>query len=118
MQIVIGLLTDAEGEPLSVRVFSGNTADPSTVPEQIRLLQEQFQVEELIFVGDRGMVKSKGKQELEKLGLHYITALTDPQIRRLLGQGVLQLELFSEQICEVEEEGIRYAAQKRRHGSA
>lgn len=112
MQIVIGLLTDAEGEPLSVRVFSGNTADPSTVPEQIRLLQEQFQVEELIFVGDRGMVKSKGKQELEKLGLHYITALTDPQIRRLLGQGVLQLELFSEQICEVEEEGIRYVLRK------
>ena len=82
------LLTDGEGEPLSVRVFSGNTADPSTVAEQIRLLQEQFQVEELIFVGDRGMVKSKGKQELEKHGLHYITALTDPQIRRLLGEGV------------------------------
>lgn len=58
------------------------------------------------------MVKSKGKQELEKLGLHYITALTDPQIRRLLGQGVLQLELFSEQICEVEEEGIRYVLRK------
>jgi transposase len=112
MQIVIGLLTDGEGEPLSVRVFSGNTADPSTVAEQIRLLQEQFQVEELIFVGDRGMVKSKGKQELEKHGLHYITALTDPQIRRLLGEGVLQLELFSEQICEVEQEGIRYLLRK------
>jgi transposase len=112
MQIVIGLLTDGEGEPLSVRVFSGNTADPSTVPDQIRLLQEQFQVQELIFVGDRGMVKSKGKQELNKHGLHYITALTDPEIRRLLGEGVLQLELFSEQICEAEHEGIRYVLRK------
>ena len=90
----------------------GNIADPSTVDEQIHLLQEQFQVEELIFVGDRGMVKSKGKKELEKHGLHYITALTDPQIRRLLGEGVLQLELFSEQICEVEQEGIRYVLRK------
>ena len=112
MQIVIGLLTDGEGEPLSVRVFSGNTADPSTVPEQIRSLQEQFQVEELIFVGDRGMVKSKAKQELEKHGLYYITALTDPQIRHLLGQGVLQLDLFSEQVCEVEDQGIRYVLRK------
>ena len=58
------------------------------------------------------MVKSKGKKELEKHGLHYITALTDPQIRRLLGEGVLQLELFSEQICEVEQEGIRYVLRK------
>jgi transposase len=112
MQIVIGLLADVEGEPLAVRVFAGNTADPATVPEQIRKLQEQFEVEELIFVGDRGMVKSKGRRELEQRGLHYITALTDPQVRRLLGQGILQLELFSEQLCEVEDHGIRYVLRR------
>lgn len=112
MQIVIGLLADIEGEPLAVRVFAGNTADPATVPDQIRKLQDEFKVEELIFVGDRGMVKSRGKQELEQRGLHYITALTDPQIRRLLCQSVLQLELFSERICEVEDHGVRYVLRK------
>jgi transposase len=66
LQIVIGLLTDAEGEPLAVRVFAGNTADPVTVVDQIKILQEQFQVQEFVFVGDRGMVKSKGIQALEK----------------------------------------------------
>jgi transposase len=108
LQIVLGLLTDAEGEPLAVRVFAGNTADPATVVEQIRILQEQFQVQECVFVGDRGMVKSKGIQALQQANLRYITALTDPQIRRLLSQKVLQLELFSEQICEVEGDGVRY----------
>ena len=112
MQIVIGLLTDVAGEPLAVRVFAGNTADPTTVPEQIRLLQEQFQVEELIFVGDRGMVKSKGRKELEQRGLHYITALTDPQVRRLRSERILQLELFSKQLCEVEDQGIRYVLRR------
>src|SRR5437016_7392441 len=112
LQIVIGLLTDAEGEPLAVRVFAGNTADPATVVEQIKILQEQFQVQEFVFVGDRGMVKSKGIQALEKANLHYITALTDPQIRSLLGQKMLQLELFSEQICEVQGEGVRYVLRK------
>ena len=112
LQIVIGLLTDAEGEPLAVRVFAGNTADPATVVEQIKILQEQFQVQEFVFVGDRGMVKSKGIQALEKANLHYITALTDPQIRSLLGQKILQLELFSEQICEVQSEGVRYVLRK------
>jgi hypothetical protein len=112
LQIVIGLLTDSAGEPLAVRVFAGNTSDPVTVVAQIQILQSQFGVEELVFVGDRGMVKSKGKQALQQAGLHYISALTDPQIRRLLGEGTLQMGLFSEQVCEVEADGLRYLLRK------
>src|SRR6266853_3810179 len=112
LQIVIGLLTDAAGEPLAVRVFNGNTSDPTTVADQVKIIKEQFQVEELVFVGDRGMVKSKGKQALEQAKLRYITALTNPQIRGLLKRGILQLELFSEQLCEVEDHGVRYVLRK------
>ncbi|MCL5671488.1 MAG: IS1634 family transposase [Acidobacteria bacterium] len=111
-QIVIGLLADEEGEPLAVRVFEGNRSDPTTVAEQIQILQAQFGVKELVFVGDRGMVKSQGKEALSAAGLRYITALTDPQIRRLLSQGTLQLSLFSEPVCEVEGEGVRYILRK------
>jgi transposase len=112
LQIVIGLLTDNEGEPLAVRVFEGNTADPVTVADQINLVKEQFGVQDLVFVGDRGMVKSKGQQALKAAGLSYITALTDPQIRRLLAKGTLQLGLFDEKICEVETDGVRYVLRK------
>jgi transposase len=112
LQIVIGLLADREGEPLAVRVFAGNTGDPSTVVQQIRIVKEQFGVAELVFVGDRGMVKSKGKQALQEAGLRYISALTDPQIRRLLGEGTLQMGLFHEEVCEVEADGVRYLLRK------
>jgi transposase len=112
LQIVIGLLADSEGEPLAVRIFAGNTADPATVADQIKLVKEQFEAEELIFVGDRGMVKSKGKQALKDVGLRYISALTDPQIRRLLAEGTLQLGLFDEKVCEVEADGVRYLLRK------
>jgi len=112
LQIVIGLLTDREGEPLAVRVFAGHTADSTTVVEQIQILQEKFQVPEFVLVGDRGMVKSKGIQALQEAHLRYITALTDPQIRGRLSQKVLPLELFREQICEVEGEGVRYVLRK------
>jgi transposase len=112
LQIVIGLLADGEGEPLAARVFAGNTGDPATVAEQIRIVKEQFGVEELVFVGDRGMVKSKGKQALEEAGLRYISALTDPQIRKLLSTGTLQMSLFAEQVCEVEADGVRYVLRK------
>lgn len=112
LQIVIGLLSDGEGEPLAVRVMAGNTGDPATVADQIRILQDKFRVRDVIFVGDRGMVKSKGIQALHDAHLHYITALTDPQIRRLLQQGTLQLELFHEEVCEVEAEQVRYVLRK------
>ena len=93
-------------------MFAGNTGDPATVAEQIRIVKQQFEVDELVFVGDRGMVKSKGKQALEEAGLRYISALTDPQIRKLLSTGTLQMSLFAEQVCEVEADGVRCVLRK------
>ena len=108
LQIVIGLLADPTGEPLAVRVFSGNTGDPATVAEQINTLTKQFAIEDVIFVGDRGMVKKAGQKTLGEAGFRYITALTDPQIRKQLASGTLQLDLFAEKVCEVEADGVRY----------
>jgi len=101
-QIVVGLLTGSDGEPLSVKVFEGNTSDPHTVASQIEVLKRRFCVEDVVFVGDRGMVKSKGKDALKESGFKYITALTNPQVRKLLGEGILQLDLFDETVCEVQ----------------
>ena len=69
-----------------MRVFAGNTADPATVVDQIKILQEQFRVREFVFVGDRGMVKSKGVKALLEANLRFITALTEPLLRRLLNE--------------------------------
>jgi transposase len=90
-----------------VRVFEGNTADPSTVASQITLLKESFGIAEVVMVGDRGMIKAKGKAALSAEGWRYITALTDAQVRTLLKQGVLQPDLFDDHLCEVEHEGKR-----------
>jgi transposase len=112
LQIVVGLLTDRQGEPLAVRVFEGNRQDVTTVGEQIQILKQRFGVGEVVFVGDRGMVKTTGKQALGEAGLRYITALTNPQIRTLLNQKTLQMGLFEEAVCEVEAEGRRYILRK------
>jgi transposase len=111
-QIVLGLLTDETGEPLAVRVFEGNTADPTTVPTQITILTQRFQVDDVVFVGDGGMVKAKGKAALSAAGIRSLTALSDPQVRKLLKREVLQLELFAEQVCEVQADGKRYILRK------
>jgi transposase len=106
-QVVIGLLTGDDGEPLSVEVFRGSTADPETFQSQIRTVVERFGIQEITFVGDRGMIKSKSKTALKDVGFSYITALTDPQVRRLLKDEVLQPGLFDETVAEVEHKGKR-----------
>jgi hypothetical protein len=112
LQIVIGLLTDQQGEPLAVRVFAGNRQDVTTVGEQIEILRQRFEVEEVVFVGDRGMLKAAGKQALNEVGLRYITALTDPQIRKMLKVGTLQMGLFEQRVCEVQADARRYVLRK------
>jgi transposase len=103
-QIVIGLLTSEQGEPLSVEVFEGNTSDPQTLNAQVDKLIERFGIDEVIFVGDRGMIKTQGKAYLgEQSDNHfkYITALTQPQVRKLIRQNVVQTDLFDESVSEI-----------------
>jgi transposase len=106
-QIVIGLLTTVDGEPLAVQVYEGNTSDPVTVPEQVHTLRTRFGITELVFVGDRGMVKAKGKRVLTTAGFRYITALTTPQVRRLLQTQVLRTEWFTTHVHEVIHGSVR-----------
>jgi transposase len=106
-QIVIGLLTASDGEPLSVAVFRGNTADPATVGAQVAKLAARFRVKEVIFVGDRGMLKAQGKAALDAVAFRYISALTNPQIRKLIKEKVIEPDLFDEQVLEVTHAGKR-----------
>jgi hypothetical protein len=108
MQLVIGLLTGPEGAPVAVRVFAGNTPDKKTVPEQIRILAGGFGVREVTLVGDRGMLKQAQIDLLNQEQFHYITAITKPQIEKLLREGVFQMGLFEEKLVEVAHDGVRY----------
>jgi hypothetical protein len=113
-QIVIGLLCDEDGHPVSIEVFPGNTADPHTFAAQLEKVKVRFGVHEITFVGDRGMIKGQQIEDLAQQGFHYITAITKPQIEKLLRTGTVQMDLFDQQVAEVlTEEGIRYVL--RRH---
>lgn len=107
-QIVIGLLCDEEGEAVSVQVFEGNTQDVTTFSAQVKKVARRFGCRKVTLVGDRGMIKSAGVEELQRAGFHYITAITKPQIERLLKAGALQLELFEESVGEIFHQDSRY----------
>src|SRR2546428_5529763 len=112
-QIVIGLLCDEDGHPVSIEVFPGNTQDPRTVASQIDKLKGRFGVTAITFVGDRGMIKGQQVEDLAQHGFHDITAITKPQIEKLLRTGTLQMELFDQELAEVlTDEGLRYVLRR------
>jgi hypothetical protein len=111
-QIVIGLLCDEHGEPVSTEVFRGNTQDPKTFAAQVNKARERFGCERVTFVGDRGMIKSGQIEDLSQAGFHYITAITKPQIDTLIEARLIQMGLFAAEICEVEREGVRYVLRR------
>lgn len=112
-QIVIGLLCSEDGSPLSIEVFPGNTQDPKTVAAQIDKLRKRFGVSDVTLVGDKGMIKSPQMSNLNAEGYHYITAITKPQLDKLLQTGVLQMSLFDSELSEViDSDGIRYVLRR------
>jgi transposase len=98
LQIVFGLLTDAQGCPVATEVFDGNTGDPKTVLAQVKKLRERFALKRVVLVGDRGMITSaRIEEDLKQApGLEWITALRGPAIRKLVETGALDVSLFDE----------------------
>jgi hypothetical protein len=96
-QIVYGLLCAADGCPVAIEVFAGNTGDPSTLATQVAKLKGRFGLEHIALVGDRGMItQTRIEETLRPAGLDWITALRAPALRRLVEEGSLQLSLFDE----------------------
>jgi len=104
LQIVFGLMTNAQGCPVSVEVYAGNTSDPKTVSDQVIKLRKRFGLQRVILIGDRGMITSARLRENLKpeSGIEWITALRAPAIKKLASAGVLQLSLFdSRDLAEI-----------------
>ena len=95
-QIVFGLVCSAEGCPIAVEVFKGNTADPATVAAQVAKLKDRFGIAHLAWVGDRGMLTSaRIEQVLKPEGMDWVSSLRAPQIAQLAQEhGPFQPSLF------------------------
>jgi len=95
MQITYGLLCNADGCPVAVEVFEGNTNDHQTVASQVQKLKERFGLDHVVLIGDRGMVSETTiREELEPLGLDWITALKEATVRTLAEAKVITPSLF------------------------
>jgi hypothetical protein len=100
LQIEYGLLTDPEGRPVAVRVFPGDTGDPTAFTEIVEVVREKFGLRRMVMVGDRGMITSARIDALRELDdeIGWITALRAPAVAKLAREnGPLQMSLFDQQ---------------------
>lgn len=97
LQVNYGLLTDSGGCPVSVSVHPGNTGDPTTLMPQLKKVKQTFNINNLVLVGDRGMIRQKQIDQLKEIeGIDWITALRSSQIRKLMEDETIPLSLFDE----------------------
>jgi hypothetical protein len=103
LQIEYGLLTDPDGRPVAVRVFDGSTGDPTAFTQIVRVVHDTFGLQQMVMVGDRGMITGARIDALTKLdrdndnGMGWITALRAPAIAKLArDDGPLQMSLFDQ----------------------
>jgi len=97
LQVNYGLMTDERGCPVAVSVYPGNTADSTTVASQLSKLRDQFKLNNITLVGDRGMISQKQINAIAALdGTAWITALRSGQIKDLVAKGAVQLGLFDD----------------------
>ena len=95
--VVYGVLADVEGRPVAVHAYAGNTADPTTVADQVHTLRERFGLQRVVLVGDRGMLTETQITHLKRHpGLGWISALRHRAIRQLADHDTVQLSLFDE----------------------
>ena len=96
-QIVVGLICTAQGCPVGVEVYAGNTKDETTVIDKVHEIKANYGIEKIIFVGDRGMITRSNIEALkDEEDLQTIGALTHGEMRTLLKEKVITLDLFDE----------------------
>jgi len=110
--IALGLITDKRGCPVSVEIFKGSTSDQTTVFSEVEKLSEKYNLHEVIFTGDRGMLTPKKIAEVNQKGYKTITAVTHSHIKKLVSKGNIKVEMFKsktiKEVKDLEDNKVRY----------
>jgi hypothetical protein len=87
MQMILGVVIDAQGRPICSEMWPGNTADVSVLVPVIDRLRARFAIGRVCVVADRGMISAATIAALEERGLEYVLGArerTDTLVRNVV----------------------------------
>jgi transposase len=112
-QIVIGLVTTANGFPIKCNIYPGNTSDKTTVVEIVQELKRTYPIEEVVFVGDRGMLSTKNIKSIEDLKQKYVMAIPRAWSKKYLKNVLIKAEQMDKIDDELYAKFIPYSNKER-----
>jgi transposase len=74
VQVVLALLIDKTGRPISFELFPGNTFEGHTLLLTLDSIKERFQVDQVIIVADKGLNSKLNLKEIKDRGYDYIVS--------------------------------------------
>lgn len=74
VQVVMGLLIDSHGIPITYELFPGNTNEFSTLEPILLRLREQYGIKKIIITADRGLNSKGNLARIRRLGFDYVMA--------------------------------------------
>jgi hypothetical protein len=87
LQMILGVVVDAEGHPVCSEMWPGNTADVRALVPVVDRLRGRFAIGRVCVVADRGMLSAPTIAALEDRGLEYVLGArerTDTLVRRVV----------------------------------
>src|SRR5690554_1141287 len=99
-QIIIGLVTTANGFPIKCNIYPGNRPDKTTVVEVVEQLKKEYPIDEVVFVGDRGMLTAKNLKVIEELEQKYVMAIPRAWSKKYLKN----IEIKADEMDKIDDE--------------
>ena len=94
-QLVIALIVNGEGFPLSYETFDGNRIDVTSLEAVVRMVERKYGKARRVWVFDRGIVSEQNLAMLRRRGGQYLVGTPRSQLkqfeRELLGEGWQQV---------------------------
>jgi hypothetical protein len=112
-QMIVGVVTDQEGRPISCPMWPGNTTDAKTVVPVAGALRNRFGVSDVVVVADRGMMGKKNAEAIASLGYPYILGIKMRLEKKAMAEVLSRAGRFKDvqdnlKVKDVMSEGKRY----------
>ena len=85
VQVIIALVVTPEGLPLAYEMLPGNTADKTTLPAMLALIQKRHGVARRVWVMDRGIPTEETLAQMRAANppIHYLVGTNKSRLNRL-----------------------------------
>jgi transposase len=94
VQVVLALVTTKEGQPITYKLFPGNTYEGHTLIDIVKELKNEYKIQNILLVADRAMFNNDNLEamEAEDLNVNYIVAAKLKSMGKKLKEEILSDE--------------------------